>query len=119
MGGLRPDSDSGRVAGLEVGIVPVAQEGAVVEVIQGGEAEGAARGLAGKRKRREELAHQPVRHSLWEQGSLEANNEPDGPHGPDIETTLLCLGGPEWTEAGGSASNVNMMRYDSSYQLHG
>ena len=31
--------------------------------------------LAGKRKRGEELAHQPVRHSLWEQGSLEAHNE--------------------------------------------
>ena len=31
--------------------------------------------LAGKRKRGEELAHQHVRHSLWEQGSLEAYNE--------------------------------------------
>ena len=31
--------------------------------------------LAGKRKRGDELAHQPVRHSLWEQGSLEAYNE--------------------------------------------
>ena len=31
--------------------------------------------LAGKRKRGEELAHQPVRHSLWEQDSLEAYNE--------------------------------------------
>ena len=31
--------------------------------------------LTGKRKRGEELAHQHVRHSLWEQGSLEAYNE--------------------------------------------
>ena len=31
--------------------------------------------LAGKRKRGEELAHQHVRHALWEQGSLEAYNE--------------------------------------------
>ena len=31
--------------------------------------------LAGKRKRGDELAHQPVRHSLWEQDSLEAYNE--------------------------------------------
>ena len=31
--------------------------------------------LAGKRKRGDELAHQPVRHSLWEQDSLEAHNE--------------------------------------------
>ena len=37
--------------------------------------EGAARWLAGKRKREEELAYQPVRHSLWEQDSLEAYNE--------------------------------------------
>ena len=28
-----------------------------------------------KRKREEELDDQPVRHSLWEQGSLEAYNE--------------------------------------------
>ena len=28
--------------------------------------------LAGKRKRKEELADQPVRHSLWEQGPLGA-----------------------------------------------
>ena len=31
--------------------------------------------LAGKRKRGDELAHQPVRRPLWEQGSLEAHNE--------------------------------------------
>ena len=31
--------------------------------------------LAGKKKRGEELAHQHVRHSLWEQDSLEAYNE--------------------------------------------
>jgi hypothetical protein len=31
--------------------------------------------LAGKRKRGEELAQQPMRHSLWEQSSLEAYNE--------------------------------------------
>ena len=30
--------------------------------------------LTGKRKRGDELAHQPVRHSLWGQGSLEAYN---------------------------------------------
>ena len=30
--------------------------------------------LAGKRKRGDELAYQPVRHSLWEQDSLEAHN---------------------------------------------
>ena len=31
--------------------------------------------LTGKRKRGDELTHQPVRHSLWEQDSLEALNE--------------------------------------------
>ena len=31
--------------------------------------------LTGKRKREEELAHQPVGHSLWEQDSLEAHND--------------------------------------------
>ena len=31
--------------------------------------------LTGKRKRGEELAHQHVRHSLWEQGSQQAYNE--------------------------------------------
>ena len=61
--------------GHEVGIGPLTQEGAVVEVIQGGEEEGSAGGLTGKRKRGDELAHQLVRHSLWEQGSLEAQNE--------------------------------------------
>jgi hypothetical protein len=39
---------------------------------RGREEEGAAGELAGKRKRGNELARQPVRHSLWEQGSLEA-----------------------------------------------
>jgi hypothetical protein len=39
--------------------------------------------LTGKRKRGDELAHQPVRHSLWEQGSLEAHNE----------VLFGCLGG--------------------------
>ena len=31
--------------------------------------------LSGKRKRKNELAQQPVRHSPWEQGSLEAHSE--------------------------------------------
>jgi hypothetical protein len=31
--------------------------------------------LGGKKKREEELDGQPVRHSLWEQGSLKAYNE--------------------------------------------
>ena len=31
--------------------------------------------LVGKRKREGELDSRPVRHSLWEQGSLEAYNE--------------------------------------------
>ena len=60
-------SDSGSEAGVEVGTAPLALEGAVVVVIQGGEEEGAAGELAGKRKRGDELTHQPVRHSLWEQ----------------------------------------------------
>jgi hypothetical protein len=47
----------------------------VVAVVQGGEGEGAAGERAGKRKRRHKLAQQPVRHSLWEQDSLEALNE--------------------------------------------
>ena len=42
--------------------------------------------LAGKRKREEELADQPVRHSLWEQGSLEALNE----------VLFGCLDGEVW-----------------------
>ena len=37
--------------------------------------EGAAGEQAGKRERGDELAHQPVGHSLWGQGSLEAYNE--------------------------------------------
>ena len=36
---------------------------------------GGAGQLAGKRKRWDELAPLPVRHSLWEQDSLEAYNE--------------------------------------------
>ena len=64
-----------RCDGRGVSIEPLALEGAVVELIQGGEEEGAAGELASKRKRGVELAHQPVRHSLWEQGSLEAHNE--------------------------------------------
>ena len=44
-------------------------------VIQGGEAKGAAGEQAGKRKRRHTLTQQPVRHSLWETDSLEAQNE--------------------------------------------
>ena len=41
---------------------------------------------AGKRKRGDELAHLPVRHSLWEQGSLEGYNE----------VLLGCLGSGVW-----------------------
>ena len=40
------------------------------EELQGGGEEGAAGELAGKRKRGGELAHQPVRHSLWEHARL-------------------------------------------------
>ena len=69
------DSDSDSVAELEVDSEPLALEGAVVVVTLGGEVEGAARGLAGKRKREDELTQQPARHSLWEQDSLEACNE--------------------------------------------
>jgi hypothetical protein len=58
-------SDSDSVAELEVDSEPLALEGAVVVVTLGGEVEGADRGLTGKRKREDELAHQPVRHSLW------------------------------------------------------
>ena len=62
-------SDSGSGAELEVGIEPLALEGAVVVATQGGEEGGAAGELAGKRKRGDELAHQPVRHSLWDPGT--------------------------------------------------
>ena len=55
-------SDSGSEAGLEVGIEPLALEGAVVVITLGGEVEGAARGLASKRKREDELTQQPARH---------------------------------------------------------
>ena len=67
-------SCSGSEAGLEVGSEPLTPEGAVVVVAQGGEEEGAVGKLAGKRKRGDELAHQYVRYSLWEQDSLEAHN---------------------------------------------
>ena len=53
-------SDSASEAELEVGIEPLALEGAAVEVIQGGGEEGAAGKLDGKMKRKEELAHQPA-----------------------------------------------------------
>ena len=53
----------------------IALTGAVVVVLQRGEGEGAAGELAGKRKREGELAHQPVKHSLWEQDSLGAYSE--------------------------------------------
>ena len=60
---------------LEVGREPPALEDAVVVATLGGEVEGVSRRLAGKRKRRHKLAQQPVRHSLWEQDSLEALDE--------------------------------------------
>ena len=41
---------------------------------------------SGKRKREEVLDDQPVRHSLWEQGSLEAYNEVLFGYGGGIET---------------------------------
>ena len=69
------DSDSDNAAEIEVDAGPIALEGAVVAVIQGGEGEGTVVEQAGKGERRNELAQQPVRHSLWEQGSLEAQNE--------------------------------------------
>ena len=47
----------------------------MVAVIQGGEEESAVVEQAGKRKRRNALAQQPVRYSLWKQDSLEAENE--------------------------------------------
>ena len=68
-------SDSDSAAVTEVGTEPIALEGAVVAVVQGGEGGGAEGEQAGKRKRRHKLAQQPVRHSLWEQDSLEALNE--------------------------------------------
>ena len=57
-------SDSDSTAEVEVDMGPIAREGAVVAVVQGGEEESAAVEQAGKRKRRKELAQQPVRHSL-------------------------------------------------------
>ena len=47
----------------------------MVVATQGRGGEGVAGELAGKRKRGDELDHQPVRHSMWEQDSLEAYNE--------------------------------------------
>ena len=67
-------SDSGSVAELEVGSEPLALEGAVV-VVTLGEGGGSSQRAGSKRKREDELTQQPVRHSLWEQGSLEACNE--------------------------------------------
>ena len=49
--------------------------GTVKEVPQGGAVEGAASEQTGRRKKGDEPAHQPVRHSLGEQSSLEAYNE--------------------------------------------
>jgi hypothetical protein len=43
--------------------------------IEGGEGESAAVEQAGKGRERHKLAQQPMRHSLWEQESLEALNE--------------------------------------------
>ena len=71
LGSCDSDSDSE----IEVDIEPLVLEGAVVAVIQGGQEGGTVGRLASKRKRKNELAQQPVRHSLWEQGSLEAHNE--------------------------------------------
>ena len=68
-------SDSGSEAELEVDSEPHALEGVVVVVTLEGGGEVAARGLAGKRKREDALTQQPVRHVLWEHGSLEACNE--------------------------------------------
>ena len=58
--------------------------------------EGAASGRAGKRKREEELACQPVRHSTWEQDSLEAYNE----------VLLGCLDGEVEATQGGELEGV-------------
>ena len=68
-------SDSDSAAELEVNTDPIEVEGVVVAAIQGVEGEGAPGEQTGKRKRRHKLAQQPVRHSLWEQDSLEALNE--------------------------------------------
>ena len=48
---------------------------AVEEVPQGGEVERAFGEHTGERKKGNEPAYQPVRHSLWEQSSLKAYNE--------------------------------------------
>ena len=83
-------SDSDSATEIEVSTEPIALEGAVVAVLQGGEGEGAAGERAGKRKREDELTQQPVRHSLWEQDSLEAQAErgavwPSGGRGEGTE----------------------------------
>ena len=57
-------SDSDSATEIEVDIEPLALGGAVVAVMQGGEEEGAAGGLAGKREGGDELVQQPVGHSL-------------------------------------------------------
>ena len=67
-------NDSNSAAEIEVDIEPNAPEGDVMAVIQRGEEESAAVEQACKRKRRNELAQQPVRHSPWEHDSLEALN---------------------------------------------
>ena len=74
MPGFRVDPGGAELE-LEVGKEPSAQEDAVVVTTLGGEVEGVNKRLAGKRKRRHKLAHQPVGHSLWEQDSLEALSE--------------------------------------------
>ena len=68
-------SDSGSEAGLEVGTESQPRGGAVEEAPQGGEVEGATGEQTGRRKKGDEPAHQPVRHSLWEQSSLKACRE--------------------------------------------
>ena len=55
-------SGSDSAAEIEVGIEPLALEGVMVAVIQGGEGEGTTGELAGKREGKNELAQQPVRH---------------------------------------------------------
>ena len=57
---------------MGTGSLPLA--GAVEGVSQGGEVEGATEEQIGKMERGDGFAHQPVRHSLWAQGSLEAYN---------------------------------------------
>ena len=58
-----------------MGIGPLPMGGAGEGVPQGGEVGGADCAQTGEGERGDEPAHQPVRHSLWEQSSLEAYNE--------------------------------------------